>query len=91
MSKIEIGPSLIGHPDLYWFPLGQFDEVSGTPPEAIALIQRRTDGTPSGAPRPAIVLRLEEFKTKKQLLRAMKQAENDFLFGTNDVGTMTID
>jgi hypothetical protein len=35
-------------------------------------------------------LRLADFTTKRELYKAMKQAENDFLFGTPDVGTMTI-
>jgi len=58
------------------------------------LLQRRDPkltGKGSGEARPAIVLRLEGFRTKGELYDAMKQAENDFLFGTPDVGEMTMD
>jgi hypothetical protein len=99
--RVTIGPSLTGHENLHWFALGpelasgqdiaEIQDPEAT--EAIVLLQRRDpklSGKESHEERPAIVLRLEGFRTEKELHDAMIQAENDFLFGTPDVGTMTI-
>jgi hypothetical protein len=73
--------------------LGQEIDQDTEGAEANVLIQRRDPkltGIQSHESRPVIVLRLEGYRTEKELHDAMIQAENDFLFGTPDVGTMTI-
>jgi hypothetical protein len=92
-EEVSIGPSLTGHEDLAWFVLGPEVGSGGQELEgpAIMLIQRRDpklSGKKTGEARPGIVLRFADFGTKKDLLKAMEQAENDLLFGTPDVGTL---
>jgi hypothetical protein len=82
--------SLIGNADLAWFLLGTQADDSDQPiegHEAIFVLKRR-DPKATGK-RPTVILRLKDFATTQELAEGMKQAENDLLFGTPDVGTVT--